>query len=76
MLSYFMPMAEGRAVEVGMVGGEGAAGLNTLFGARQPARHVSAAVAGPALRVGVGRLGPEFERSAALRGLLTKAGGG
>jgi CRP-like cAMP-binding protein len=75
VLSYFMPMADGKAVEVGMVGREGAAGLCTLFGAQQSARHVSAAVGGLTLRVAVERLGPEFERSAAFRGLLTKAGG-
>ena len=75
VLSYFMPMADGKAVEVGMVGLEGAAGLNTLFRARQSARHVSAAIEGGALRIGVERLGPEFERSAALRGLLTQASG-
>lgn len=75
VLSYFMPMSNGRAAEVGMVGGEGAAGVSTLFGARPSARQVCAAVAGSALRVGVERFGAEFERSAALRGLLTKSVG-
>lgn len=75
VLSYFMPMADGRAVEVGIVGGEGAAGLNTVFGAGPSARQVCAAVAGSALRVGIERLGPEFEQSAALRGLLTRSSG-
>jgi CRP-like cAMP-binding protein len=76
VLSYFMPMADGRAVEVGMVGGEGATGLGTLFGARQQTRHVSAAVSGSALRVGVERLDAEFERGVPLRGLMTKSAGG
>lgn len=74
-LSYFMPMSNGKTAEVGMVGGEGAAGFSTLFGARPSARQVSTAVAGSALRIGVERLGDEFARSHALRGLLTKAAG-
>lgn len=75
VLSYFMPMSNGRTAEVGMVGGEGATGFSTLFGARPSARQVCAAVAGSALRVGVERLGEEFEQSPALRGLLTRYSG-
>ena len=75
VLSYFMPMADGRAAEVGMVGREGAAGLATLFGSRQPGRQVRASLPGSALGVEVERLAPEFERSAALRRLMTKSAG-
>ena len=46
-----------------------------FFGARQQTRHVSAALSGSALRVGVERLDTEFERSVPLRGLLTKSAG-
>jgi CRP-like cAMP-binding protein len=72
VLSYFIPMTDGKTAEVGMVGREGAAGLSTLFGAWPSARQVRAVVSGSALRVGVERLGREFEQSAALRGLLTR----
>jgi CRP-like cAMP-binding protein len=75
VLSYFLPLANGRSAEVGMVGSEGAVGFSTLFGARQPARQVCAAVSGSALRIGVERLDAEFERSVALRRLLTKSAG-
>ena len=75
MLSYFVPMINGKAVEVGMVGREAASALSTLFGARPPSRHVSVTISGRALRVSVECLGPEFEQSVGLRSLLTKSAG-
>jgi CRP-like cAMP-binding protein len=63
-------MQDGKSVEVGMIGREGVAGLNALFGPRHGRQEVSVTVSGNALRARADDLRREIERTAALRQLF------
>jgi CRP-like cAMP-binding protein len=68
-------MSDGKSVEVGMIGREGIAGLNALFGPAAGRQEVSVAVGGSALRARPDELRREFERGGRLRQLLEQFSG-
>ena len=68
-------MLDGKSVEVGMIGREGVAGLNALFGPAHSRQEVSVAVGGSALRARADDVRREFERGSALRRLLERFSG-
>lgn len=68
-------MQDGKSVEVGMIGREGVAGLNALFGPSHSRQELSVAVGGTALRARAEEVRREFERATALRRLLERFSG-
>ncbi|HEX8180890.1 MAG TPA: Crp/Fnr family transcriptional regulator [Pyrinomonadaceae bacterium] len=67
VISCHASMQDGKSVEVGMVGKDGAAGLSALLGTRPAAHSLDVAVAGSALRVRQADLAREFQRGDGLR---------
>ena len=68
-------MQDGKSVEVGMIGREGVAGLNALFGPVNSPQEVSVTAGGSALRARADDLRRAFARTAALRQLLEEFSG-
>jgi len=75
VVSYQCGMSDGRSVEVGMIGREGVAGLNALFGPAAGRQEVGVTVGGSALRARADDARRELERNAALRRRLEKFSG-
>ena len=75
VLSSQCGMQDGKSVEVGMIGREGVAGLNALFGPARGRQEVSVTVAGSALRARSEEMRREMERGAALRRLFERFAG-
>src|SRR5207253_598729 len=61
---------DGRTVEVGAVGQEGAAGLSALMGSGTTCNHAVVQVSGNALRIKASLLKEEFKRGGLLQDLL------
>lgn len=72
MISLLSTTQEGGAVEVGMVGCEGMAGITTILGARELEYQMMVQIAGSAFRLKAELLCKEFDRTAALRDLLLR----
>jgi CRP-like cAMP-binding protein len=68
-------MQDGKSVEVGMIGREGVAGLNAIFGPVSSRQEVNVTVGGSALRARADDVRREFERTSALRRLLERFSG-
>ena len=69
-------MQDGKAVEVGMIGREGVAGLYSLFGPKTARQELSVTIGGSALRARAEDVRREFERGgSALRLLLERFSG-
>jgi CRP-like cAMP-binding protein len=75
VVSSLCGMLDGKSVEVGMIGREGVAGLNSLFGPATGRQEVSVTVGGAALRARADDVRREFERGTALRRLLERFAG-
>jgi CRP-like cAMP-binding protein len=75
VVSYHCGMQDGKSVEVGMIGREGVAGLDALFGPTLGRQEVSVTLGGTALRARAEDVRREIERGAALRLLLEKFSG-
>ena len=65
-------MQDGKSVEVGMIGREGVAGLNAIFGPVSCRQEVNVTVSGSGLRARADDLRREFERTSTLRQSLDR----
>ena len=65
--SVIMNLANGSAVEVGMIGNEGMIGVSALLGAKTSSQHVVIQVNGSALRMSVDQCKAVFDKSDAFR---------
>lgn len=72
MISLLSTTRDGAAVEVGMVGNEGMAGLTTILGAKELEYQMMVQIAGEGFRLKANLLQKEFDRTAALRNLLLR----
>jgi CRP-like cAMP-binding protein len=72
MVSHVLPLEDGHAVEVGLVGREGVVGLPALFGAERATTEAMVQMAGPALSARTADLRAAFDRGAELRALLLR----
>lgn len=70
VVSCHADMQDGKTVEVGMIGREGAVGLDALLGSRPAAQTVSVAAGGSALKVRAEVVRHEFSNGGTLRKLL------
>ena len=60
-------MADGSAIEVGMIGSEGMVGVSAVFGSATSGQHVIVQIPGTALRMDAARCKAAFDESAAVR---------
>ena len=75
VVSFQCGMEDGKSVEVGMIGREGVAGLNALFGPPHARQEAGVTVSGSALRARADDLRRELERTDALRRALENFSG-
>lgn len=75
VVSYQCAMQDGKSVEVSMIGREGVAGFQALFGMAASRQEVSVTVGGSALRARADELRREVERASALRRSLERFSG-
>lgn len=72
MISLLSITQHGAAVEVGMVGAEGMAGITTIFGAKELEYQMMVQLKGDALRLKASLLHKEFDRNTAFRDVLLR----
>jgi CRP-like cAMP-binding protein len=70
MLSIVSIMKDGSSAEIGCVGSEGMAGIETLLGAKRNLRRCIGQVAGSSIRVDIKALRKAFAESEQVRGVL------
>ena len=70
--SVLTTMANGAAIEVGMIGMEGLVGVSALFGAEVSSQNVICQIPGTALRMNTARCVDAFNQSAEVRKVLLR----
>lgn len=70
MVSLVRPMADGKIVEVGLIGSDGMAGIEHLFGDGTASERAVVQIPNGGVRAKAGVIGEEFRRGGALQNIL------